>query len=415
MSSVPLRAIAASPFRPGSDDVPAVWAGRDGELADWWAVVERRLAGVYERGRAVLGEFGIGKSVLVNRIAAEAERDGHLVARPLRVPLGVDALALLADGLRDLVLTADLDARVARAADGLLERVEEIRLPVVGGGVRTRPTGSRGDRLPHRAVYDLLVHLGRLARADGRLVLVRLDEIQNVTAPATLSQVLTVFGDALDASVDERDVAGLPRRPKLPVVVYLSGLPDFRRRAADAGATFSRRFRTFDLEPLTEPELRGALVPFTTTGWEVLTDDGPATVHMTPGAVDVVVGRSLGDPFVFQLAGEAAWAAGTGPVITEEEARRGWDVARREVRGVVEGRLAGLSDLQVRFLRAAAALDDDERTAANVARAVGYERSSQVASTAHGLDVERGLLRREAGRIAFRSPSVRAYLADEWP
>jgi nucleoside-triphosphatase THEP1 len=32
---------------------------------------------VYERGRAVLGEPGIGKSVLVNRIARMAETDGH--------------------------------------------------------------------------------------------------------------------------------------------------------------------------------------------------------------------------------------------------------------------------------------------------------------------------------------------------
>lgn len=36
-------------------------------------------------------------------------------------------------------------------------------------------------------------------------------------------------------------------------------------------------------------------------------------------------------------------------------------------------------------------------------------------STAHALDVEGGLIHREAGRITFPSPSVRAFLADGWP
>ena len=52
-----VRTPLISPFAPGSDHVPEVWAGRQPELADFETVAApRRLAGVYERGRAFLGE-----------------------------------------------------------------------------------------------------------------------------------------------------------------------------------------------------------------------------------------------------------------------------------------------------------------------------------------------------------------------
>jgi MoxR-like ATPase len=47
-------------------------------------VAPRRLAGIYERGRIVLGEPGIGKSVLVDRLAAEAQAGGHWVLPGVR-------------------------------------------------------------------------------------------------------------------------------------------------------------------------------------------------------------------------------------------------------------------------------------------------------------------------------------------
>src|SRR5690606_20694770 len=100
---------------------------------------------------------------------------------------------------------------------------------------------------------------------------------------------------------------------------------------------------------------------------------------------------------------------------TAEEARRGWQAARREVTRYVESRLRGVSDLQLEVLRAAAALPDVKRTAAAIARAVGRKSSAEIASTTRSLDVEHRLIRREAGRVTFRSPAVAAFLAGGWP
>lgn len=416
-----MRTTRNSPFIPGSDQVPEVWAGRVQELADARdAVLPRRLGGVYERGRALLGEFGIGKSVLANRIAAEAETAGHWVPERVRVPLGVDPVGLLAVSLRDLAARHSLDAVLGERARTVLEHVEEIRLPLVGGGLRRRASGD--EPFPHRLLTELLVELGGLARRqtgpehpEGRLLLVRVDEVQNITDARSLSQLLTALGDALDATSETVDPAGIARRPLLPIAVYLSGLPDFGRAAAAAGATFSRRFRVWELEPLNEAEMRAALQPFTTDGWPVLADDGPKTVHLEPEAVDELLAVSLGDPFLFQLAGEAAWLAGTRAVITVEEVRRGWSGSRREVTRYVRSRLDGLTELQLSYLEATAGLPPEDRTVGAVAAALGRDSSSALASTAHSLDAERRLLRREAGRLRFRSGAVEAFLGGRWP
>lgn len=407
-----MRDLVACPFSPGSDEIPSVWAGREAQLADGSAAARRRLAGVYERGRAVLGEFGIGKSVLANRIAADLRSDGHWVAAAVRLPVHVDPVRLLAEALQQLAVERSVDRAIGARASGLLGRIEQLTLPVVGGGVKIRAADR--DPLAYRDVHRLLVALCGLAREQGRLLVVRVDEVQNASSSG-LSQLLTVLGDALDGATAERDAVGIGRERKLPLIVYLSGLPDFRERVAEAGGTFARRFKTWELEGLDEPEIRTALAPFESEGWPILGDRGPARVHMEPGAADHIVDRCLGDPFLFQLAGEAAWNAGAGPVITRDETVRGWRLIRREVVRYVEGRLTGLGELQLRYLEAAAGLDEDEATAAAVAAALGHDGSPRLASTAQRLDERHRLIRREAGRVRFRAPAVRAFLRGDWP
>lgn len=273
-----VRPPANSPFVPGSDQVPRVWAGRSPQLADWHDKLRaRRLAGTYERDRALLGPPGIGKSVLVNRIAAEASTAGDLVAPPVRVPRGADVLALVAESLTALANQQWIGSRLSREAGAVVDRVRRI------GAVEFDPAGS--DPNPHRHLYQLLVEVGRLAAADGVAVLLRIDEVQNTTDRDALSQLLIAFGDALAHEDQSTDAAGNPHQQVLPLAVYLTGLPDFLDVARSAGATFARRFEPVELEPLTDAEIDTALAPFRRYGFEVLTDEGPAAVFMQDDAI----------------------------------------------------------------------------------------------------------------------------------
>ena len=406
-----MRAPTTNPFEPGSDRVPQVWAGRHEQLADWRDRLRpRRLGGQGERGRTLLGEPGIGKSVLVRRIAAHAAEAGDLVTEQVRVPRGVDPLPLLG---RALLRVAD-DAGLPEHRDANIQAVLRRVRGLNAGGVGVELAPGEGPP-PHVALQELLVALGRAALRDGRVLLVHVDEVQNVDDDAELSQLLVALGDALSHDEEVTAPSGQRLVVALPLAVYLTGLPEFHDRASSrTGATFARRFQTTLLAPLEDEDVRGALRPFAHVGWPVVDEHGEHRVTMTQAAVDAVVALCHGDPFLFQLAGQHAWDAGEAGVIEAQDVRAGWEAARPEVVTHVERLLDRLPDLERSFLEAMAQLDPGDRTATSIARALGYERASQVGATARRLDTVRGILAR-GKPYAFRVRAVEAYLGGDWP
>lgn len=405
------RTPVTNPFEPGSDRVPAVWAGRHRQLADWRDRLRpRRLSGQGERGRTLLGEPGIGKSVLVRRIAAVAADQGDLVTEQVRVPRGVDPLPLLGRALLAVAEEAGLPERRDAAIEAVLRRVRS--LSAGGVGVELAP----GSQQPaHLALLELLVALGRHALRSGRVLLVHVDEVQNVDDDAALSQLLVALGDALAHDEPITAPSGQRLDVALPIAVYLTGLPEFHDRASSrTGATFARRFSTTVLEPLDDDDVRGALRPFAHVGWPVPVDGTEVRVTMTPGAIEEVVDLCHGDPFLLQLVGQHAWDAGDDPVIDVGDVRAGWADARSEAVTHVERLLSRLPELERSLLEAMAELAPEERTATTIARALGYDRASQIGPTAQRLDTVRGILAR-GKPYRFRIGAVEAHLTGTWP
>lgn len=304
----------------------------------------------------------------------------------------------------------ELDARLGQRAGALLRRIEAIRLPVVGGGV---DLGSP-QPIDHRDVRDLAVALAGLASEDGRLLVIRVDEVQNLHGTG-LSALLTGLFDAFAAQVTDRDIAGTAHERVLPIALYLSGLPEFSLRASAARATFSRRLKVIDLEPLTRDDIRHALLPFRTDGWPIVAGDGPAAVTMSSEATEAIVSSCHGSPYLLQLLGDAAWLAGRDTEISVEDVQRGAQQARREVRAHFELLLADLTEAQIAYLRAAATLSAEERTAGAIAAALGRTSSAEVGYIARTLEGRYRLVRRVRGRLELRAPGLDAYLRDEVP
>lgn len=406
-----VRSPVNNPFEPGSDRIPTIWAGRQPQLADWRDRLRpRRVSGQYERGRTLLGEPGIGKSVLVRRIAVDAEREhGDWVTRQVRVPRGGNPLALLSEALLDLADAAGLPARREQCIGELLARVRVLTL--LGAGV----TLDAADAPPaHRTLTALLVELGRRAFAEERVVVIHLDEVQNVTDPDLMSATLVALGDAL-AHEEPHAAPGGQVTVHLPLVVFLTGLPELRDYGSSlVGATFARRFAPELLDPISDDDLHAALHRFVHHGWPVLADGDPALVTMEPAAAAAIVELSHGDPLLFQLAGQHAWDAGSDARLTAGDVERGWQRARSEARQRVEQQLERLPGNERAMLETMAALDADERTLTTIAKAMGYEQASQAGPTARRLDTVRGLISR--GRpYGFRARAVEAYLRGGWP
>ena len=408
-----MRSPLDSPFSPGSDTVPEVWAGRTSHLSDWRDVLRpRRAAGLHERGRTILGEAGSGKSSLVRRIAREASQSGDWATPQLRIPSGTDPLKRVASALLDLSEAAGLAAAREKHIGDLLRRVETVAASGVSLSVRAQDGPE-----PYIALTDLLIEIGRAAIRHGDvMVVIHIDEVQNISDENARSQLLIALGDALTHEETVDVPGGLRIERGLPIAVYLTGLPEFAdMTGARKGATFARRFRTTTLGAIDDDALTSALQPFVTEGWPIADDaGGVGRVFMEPAAQRAVVELAHGEPFLFQLAGERAWYAGTDDLITAEHVRTGWRDAAPEAEAHVQRILDRLPPRERHFLEAMAALPPEERTLTNIARSMGYERTTDAGPTAQRLDLTRGIIRR--GRpYDFRHRAVGAYLTSEWP
>ncbi|SPT53676.1 Uncharacterised protein [Actinomyces bovis] len=408
-----MRSPVNSPFSPGSDAVPQVWAGRNAQLNDWRTVLQpRRTAGVAERGRTILGEAGTGKSVLVRRIAAEAAEAGSWVTQQIRVPLGADPIKLVAAQLLDIAEAAGLAASSERRIGQMLSRVESVAV----SGVSLKVRQQEGPEA-YRSLTDLLVEIGCQAmREPGRMVLVHLDEVQNIKDEVVRSQLLIALGDALTHEESAQAPGGVSFQRALPIAVYLTGLPEFSEMAGTrTGATFARRFQTNTLQAIDDDALIVALQEFVTQGWEVVAEDNShGRVFMEPEAQRAIVELAHGEPFLFQLAGERAWFAGSGPVITAAEVRAGWASAAGEAEAHVVRLLERLPERERDFLETMSSLEASERMLTNISRAMGLSRPESAGPTSRRLDIQRGII--ERGKpYRFRNRAIEAYLTSSWP
>jgi hypothetical protein len=408
-----MRNALNSPFSPGSDSVPEVWAGRNEQLSDWRDVVRpRRIAGLPERGRTILGEAGLGKSTLVRRIARDAAHSGDWVTQQLRIPSGADPLKIVASALLKLADQAGLStSREARIKDAL-SRVQTV----AASGISLSLRQQEGPE-PYTVLTALLVEVGRAAIRHGNIaVLIHIDEVQNITNENALSQLLIALGDALVYEEEITAPGGVQVLRSLPLAVYLTGLPDFADLAGGrTGATFARRFKTSMLAAIADDDLASALQPFIIDGWAVPDEMGGVTrIHMEPAAAASIVDLCRGEPFLFQLAGEQAWYAGSGNLITRPQVLAGWRAARTEAVTHVERILDRLPAREREFVRVMAELPPKDRTLTRIARDMGMAKVTDAGPTSQRLDTVRGIV--ERGKpYTFRHRAVEAYLTSEWP
>ncbi|KRF09424.1 AAA family ATPase [Arthrobacter sp. Soil782] len=407
-----MRTALNSPFSPGSDNVPEIWAGRTEQLSDWRDIVRpRRLAGLPERGRTILGEAGLGKSALVRRIARDAAANGDWVTSQLRIPSGADPLKLVASAILKLAGEAGLASSRKQKIRDALSRVQAV---AVSGMSLTLHQQSGPE--PYVVLTELLVEVGRAAMARGDVMVLIHVKVQNITGDKALSQLLIALGDALVHEETITAPGGIAVLRSLPIAVYLTGPPDFADVAgARTGATFARRFKTTLLSAIDDEDLASALQPFVIRGWAVPDDlGGTNQVHMEPDAVTAIIDLCRGEPFLFQLAGEQAWYAGSTDLITRSQVLAGWRAARSEAVTHVERILDRLPGREREFLQVMAELPSKERTLSRIAQEMGHSKPTAAGPTSQRLDTVRGII--ERGKpYTFRHRAVEAFLTSDWP
>lgn len=259
-----------SPFRPSFGVTPPWVAGRDDIVAE---VADALQAGPGSAGRACLftGGRGLGKTVLLNQVEAEARSLGWVVVSETATSGLIDRL------IRDeLPAVADL----LRQAPAGRRRISGITLPSGLGGLDfdlPNIPGPAGLRTQINALSDVL------AGHDTGL-LITLDEVHARAGRGDVTELCAVVQHTF--------------REERPVAFAAAGLPAAVQDLLTSDvSTFLRRARRFVLEPLTEAQALDALrVPIANSGRTIAASDA-----------EVMATASYGNPYLVQMIGDQAW------------------------------------------------------------------------------------------------------------
>lgn len=223
-----------NPYAPGAGSSPPELAGRDAVLETIAIGLDRVREGLDAKNALLVGLRGVGKTVLLNRIADDAETRG-IVRVQLEAVENRSLPSMLAPPLRRALLTLD---RLESAKAHLLRAWRGLAGFVGAARVSYRDVEIRIDMAPEPGLadtgdlendlVDLLRVVGEAARERRGAVALFVDELQYV-AKTQLAALIT----ALHAC----------RQRRLPVALVGAGLPQL---VGNVGRAKSYSERLFD-------------------------------------------------------------------------------------------------------------------------------------------------------------------------
>lgn len=167
--------------------------------------------------------------------------------------------------------------------------------------------------------------------------------------------------------------------------------------------TFRRRFDVRVLRQLDPGSIRTALLVAAGNGF-----DGTG-VGIDDAAAHLLAERSHGEPFLLQLAGEAAWLAdGATDAITVDHVGHGLSVTHEERLRFARQLLEDIPPAELAVLDAVLALPSEQRRPSTVAESMG-RRASQIGAALSRLSA-RAVLMSVDGQLVVTSTLLPSYL-----
>ncbi len=175
-----------NPYAPGAGTQPPELAGRDEIIEKAAIALDRLRNGLAARSLLMVGLRGVGKTVLLTRIAQETEARGFVVVT-IESPERRSLPALLIPSLRLALLKLDrvaaageLAKKTLRALGGFVGAMKAKYQDIEFGiDLGNEPGIADSGDLEHDLV-DLFVELGRAAKEKKTAVFFFIDELQYV-------------------------------------------------------------------------------------------------------------------------------------------------------------------------------------------------------------------------------------------
>jgi hypothetical protein len=354
-----------NPYAPGAGTLPPELAGRNEIIEQVQIQLDRCRNRLAYRSFLMVGLRGVGKTVLLNHLALEAEASGFAVVS-IETPERRSLPALIIPTLRSALLRLDRTAAVGDMGKKALKtlgsfiaamklKYEDIEF---GLDIGSEPGVADSGDLENDLI-DLFVQLGMAAQEKKTAMILFIDEVQYIQEDQFAALIMALHKCT---------------QKQLPIALIGAGLPQLVGQAGRAKSYAERLFQYPEIGPLGAQAATEALVV-------------PASklmVEFSKDALNEVLLQTKGYPYFLQEWGKHCWQCAITTPITKEDAESATTLAIAELdASFFRVRFDRLTPAEKKYLRAMAELGQGPHRSGDIAKILKKEVQSVSPTRAH--------------------------------
>ncbi|MEQ1705667.1 MAG: ATP-binding protein, partial [Rickettsiales bacterium] len=270
-----------NPYSPGAGNPPPEFSGRDQIIEQTDIALDRIKSGRPTRGFILYGLRGVGKTVLLNKIALEAEAKNLYVVR-IESPEDRSLPAILIPTIRSTLLKISKGdalknklAKAMRAVGGFAAALKIKYSDIEIGFNLDKEAGMADSGDLELDLVDLLTVVGEAAAENHTAIIISIDELQYVPEEQ-LSALITALHRA--------------SQKQLPVMMVAAGLPQLLGQMGRAKSYAERLFEFIPVDKLDEISAKDALCK----------PAAQENVNYNDDAIEEILKQTQGYPYFLQ-------------------------------------------------------------------------------------------------------------------
>lgn len=380
-----------NPYSPGAGNPPPEFSGRDQMVEQADIALDRIKAGRPARGFILYGLRGVGKTVLLNKIALEAEAKNLFVVR-IESPEDRSLPAILIPTIRSTLLKISkgeaLKNKLAKAmrAIGGFANALKIKYSDIEVGLNFEKEAGVADSGDLELdLVDLLTTVGEAAAENGTAIVIAIDELQYVPEEQ-LAALITALHRV--------------SQKQLPVTMVAAGLPQLLGQMGRAKSYAERLFEFIPVDKLDDTSAKNALCKPAIQENAAYNDD----------AIQEILRQTQGYPYFLQEWGKHSWNIAEKSPITKQDAVLATDSALAELDlSFFRVRFDRLTPAEKRYVRAMAELGAGPHRSGDIA-AILKKEVSTIAPTRSSLIKKGMVFSPNHGDTAFTVPLFEGFM-----
>lgn len=389
-----------NPFSPGAGSPPPELVGRDEIIVQAHILFQRLRKKHSEKSMILVGLRGVGKTVLLNRIAQDArvsDCQTIMIECHERKPLAELLIPSLRSLLFDLDRMGNLSEKVRRGLSILRSFIGSIRVKVqeVEFGLDIEPERGSADSGDLEAdLAHLLVAVAEAAQDRNKVIILFIDEIQYLSEKELSALIMAMHR---------------MQQLQLPLGLVGAGLPILTRLAGESKSYAERLFEFPSIGRLSPLDAKKAVRE------PVINSIDPGNATIDDDALDEIVRCTEGYPYFIQEWGYQAWNTAVDTRITLKDMRSVSEkVNQRLDKNFFRVRFDRLTPSEKKYLRAMATLGRGPCRSGDIAEKLGVKVNSLGPTRANLIN--KGMIYSPSfGDVAFTVPLFDEFMLRELP